>query len=295
VCSFGSTDRGRVRPANEDHFLIADLGKGVRVRQSSLPQLPSEPGDETAYLLVVADGMGGHQAGERASNLTLRALLAFLRDCPHGFTGLRGPEGEALVRTFHDAIHQAQRTLFADAGRHPGRHGMGTTLTLAYGCGGDLCVAHVGDSRCYLLRGGALRRLTQDHTMTEEMVRHGLLTRAQAAQSPYRHVITNCVGGHEPALRIEANRIEVEAGDLLLLCSDGLTDMVSDERIRAILLAEPDLEEACGRLVAEANAQGGKDNITVVLARLDPVEPGSAENHPAGSDCARRQPMPAGG
>jgi protein phosphatase len=281
VRNFGLTDSGRVRPANEDHFLIAELTRGLHVRQSSVPQpsvqpacLPRPPmeSDGTGHLLVVADGMGGHRAGEYASRLTVQALVKSLGARPEGAVRLRGPEGETLVRNFHDAIEQAQRILFAEGARHPECRGMGTTLTLAYVSGRDLFVAHVGDSRCYLLRGGELRRLTQDHTMTEEMLRLGVIRPAQAATHIYRHVVTNCLGGSEPALRVEMHRTELEPGDVLLLCSDGLTDMVPDERIRDILLAEPNPEEACASLVAEANEQGGKDNITVVLARCESAD-----------------------
>jgi protein phosphatase len=269
VCSFGLTDPGRVRPNNQDHFLIAELAKSLWVLHSSVPQAGLLQGDEEGHLLAVADGVGGHQGGERASSLTILTLEKFLLNTLRWFTALRGPDGEALAQAFQDAIAEAQKALFAEGARRPGSRGMGTTLTLAYAFGRELFVAHVGDSRCYLLRDGALTRLTQDHTLVQELVRHGIVSPEEAAHHPYRHVITNCVGGTEADLRIDTQRLELEPDDLLLLCSDGLTDMVPDERIREVLLAEPDLPQACARLVAEANERGGRDNITAVLARFE--------------------------
>jgi protein phosphatase len=268
VESFGLTDRGRVRLSNEDNFLIADLAKSLRVLHSSLRQPAVQEGEDLGHLLVVADGMGGHSAGEQASSLTVLTLEHFLLNTLNWFFAFRGPDGDNLTGTFREAVEEAQALLFHAAARRPDWRGMGTTLTLAYAFGNDLFVAHVGDSRCYLLRGGTLRRLTQDHTFVSEMVRHGVLRPAAAEHHPYRHVITNCVGGTERCLRVETTRIELEPDDVLLLCSDGLTEMVPDERIRAVLREETDLEEACARLVAEANEAGGKDNITVVLARF---------------------------
>jgi protein phosphatase len=144
--------------------------------------------------------------------------------------------------------------------------GMGTTLTMAFVADWKLFVAHAGDSRCYLLSGGELHQLTHDHTQVAELVRAGVLSPAEASQHPYRHVITNVLGGHEPGVWVEMHKLALEAGDVLLLCSDGLTEMVPDARIAAILQEEPEPRRACERLVAEANEQGGKDNVTALVA-----------------------------
>jgi serine/threonine protein phosphatase PrpC len=147
---------------------------------------------------------------------------------------------------------------------------MATTLTLAYFLHHDLFVAHVGDSRCYLLRSNLLYRLTRDHTMVAEMVRRGVLKPEEAAHHAYRHVVTNVVGGSDPGVQVEMHKVALEAGDCLLLCSDGLTEMVPDADILNVLVtAQPDPAAACDRLVALANEKGGKDNITVVVARFD--------------------------
>jgi protein phosphatase len=130
-------------------------------------------------------------------------------------------------------------------------------------------VAHVGDSRCYLLRRGLLYRLTHDHTLVAEMVRRGVIDAQEAAHCGYRHVITNVVGGSDPGVRVEVHKLPLEAGDTLLLCSDGLTEMVPDPEVLAVLQAEADPARACARLVSCANEHGGKDNVTVVVARFE--------------------------
>jgi serine/threonine protein phosphatase PrpC len=149
---------------------------------------------------------------------------------------------------------------------------MGTTVTMTYQLGPELFVVHVGDSRGYLLRGDRLQRLTSDHTLTAELVRRGALDPQDAAHHPYRHVITNCVGGTEPGVSVEARKLDLAAGDVLLLCSDGLTDMVDDAAIQGVLSAEADPRAACERLVSRANEAGGKDNITAIVARFEATE-----------------------
>jgi protein phosphatase len=145
---------------------------------------------------------------------------------------------------------------------------MGTTMTLAFISGRSLFVVHAGDSRCYLLRDGTLRQLTEDHTVVGELARHGVISPEQAHHHPFRHVVTNVLGGKDASLRVDVQRLDLKAADVVLLCSDGLTDMLDDQRLAQILTAEPEPETACGLLVAEANAKGGKDNVTAVVARF---------------------------
>jgi protein phosphatase len=272
VRSFGLTDPGKVRPRNEDNFLIAELAKSLCVRQSSLRQEQVHYSDQRGYLFIVADGMGGHQAGDQASSLAVTSIEAFTLNTFKWFFHLKGTEEKNVLAEFQAALRQADARLIDKADGHPEFQGMGTTLTMAYNLGVDLFVVHVGDSRCYLFRQGELRRLTRDHTLTDELVRRGALTPEDAARHPYRHVITNCVGGTVAGLEAEAHKLELAPGDALLLCSDGLTEMVPDESIREVLRTEDGPQAACERLVAEANARGGKDNITVILARFDPAE-----------------------
>src|SRR5262249_10967202 len=156
--------------------------------------------------------------------------------------------------------------VLTESQEHPELHGMGTTLTLAYVVASELFVAHVGDSRCYLLRGRMLYRITRDHTLVEAMLRRGIITEAEAATHKMRHVIANVLGGNEPGVDIELHKLSLEPNDRLLLCSDGLTEMISDSEIAAILDEAAIPQDACERLIARANEQGGSDNITAIVA-----------------------------
>jgi protein phosphatase len=271
VHSFGLTDPGRVRPSNEDHFLVAELARTLWVRQSSLPQSPTHHGRSRGHVFLVADGMGGHQAGEVASALTVSIVEAFVLHLLRRFSNLEPDDDETVLRDFRTALRQADARLFEEAAQHPEFAGMGTTLTLAFASAWSLFVVHAGDSRCYLLRGGELRQLTTDHTLAAEMARHGMISKEEARHHQLRHVVTNVVGGGKAGVQVEVHKAELAPGDVLLLCSDGLSDMLADDRLAAVLESEPDPRAACQRLVAEANEQGGKDNITAVIARFEAV------------------------
>jgi protein phosphatase len=269
VRTFGLTDPGLVRPSNEDQFVVAQLTKAMRIQYASLPQPKTLYADERGYLFIVADGMGGHAAGERASAIAVQSMEDFTLNTLKWFFRLKGAEDQDILTEFQTALQQTDARVFQEAANHPENAGMGTTVTLAYTFGSRLFLVHVGDSRAYLLRKGQLDRLTKDHTLVEEMVRRGQLPSAMAAHHRLRHVITNAIGGHKPGVQVECHRLEVQPDDVFLLCSDGLTGMVPDDRIAAILEAEHEPQAACEHLVAEANRQGGKDNITVVLARFE--------------------------
>jgi protein phosphatase len=272
VRSYGLTDVGKRRRQNEDQFLIAELTKALRVRQSSLAQPKTQYSDERGYLFIVADGMGGHQAGEQASALAVGTIEEFVLNTLKWFFHLRSDEEQNVLAEFQAALRQADEKIFEQATRHPELRGMGTTLTMAYSSDSQLFVVHVGDSRCYLHRNGQLYRLTHDHTLVEEMLRHHALTPEQAARHYLRHVITNCVGGDRLGLQVEVHRVELVPGDTILLCSDGLTEMLPDTRIGEVLAANPDPRVVCEALVEEANARGGRDNITVVVSRYSEPE-----------------------
>jgi len=278
VESFGMTHPGRVRPSNEDHFLIASLSKALQVLQSSLHQPSEQHSDGHGHLFLVADGMGGHRAGEQASALAIGTIEGCVLNALQGFCDLQSPETRTVLADLQQALRQADERIFEVTARHPEFRGMGTTVTMAYAVGAELYVAHVGDSRCYLLRAGKLHQLTHDHTLVDEMVRRGLLEPGQAGQHQYRHVITNAVGGHEQGIKVESRRLKLEADDVLLLSSDGLTEMVPPEEIGGLLRTEPEPRRACERLVALANERGGKDNVTVVVARFH--EPRAASGGP---------------
>jgi protein phosphatase len=266
------TDTGRVRPANEDQFLIAVLHKALQIERTSLPQAKLQHSSDRSYLFVVADGMGGHAGGEQASILAVDTVEAFILETFKWFAQCKGPEQDQVLTDFQKALGHANARILAEAERHPELHGMGTTLTLAYSLNDVLFVAHVGDSRCYLQRDQALYRLTQDHTLVEEMIRRGALSAEEASRHHWRHVVTNAVGGDSAQVKVDVHMLRLEAGDRVLLCSDGLTEMASEEEINQILAAAADPEQACRRLVARANEAGGKDNITVIVAHFIGVQ-----------------------
>jgi protein phosphatase len=229
------TDTGRQREANEDSYF------------------------SRAPLFAVADGMGGAQAGEVASRM---AVEAFER------ADESGAAPEVLLRR---TAQEANREIFDLAQGDSSRSGMGTTLTAALLHGDEISFGHVGDSRAYVFREGKLKQITNDHSLVEELRRQGKLTRDQAAEHPQRSVITRALGP-EPNVDVDTMTFSARPGDVFLLCSDGLTTMLEDEDVAAILARESDLHKAARRLVRAANERGGRDNITVVLFRLEPAE-----------------------
>jgi PPM family protein phosphatase len=271
VQSFGLTDCGKVRLNNEDQFLITVLLKTLQVQQSSLPQAMIQHSHDRSHLFIVADGMGGHTGGEQASALAISSVEDFVLGTFKWFAQCKGPDEDRVLVDFQNALSQANSRVLAEADERPELRGMGTTLTLAYSLNDVLFVAHVGDSRAYLCRNSILYRLTHDHSVVEEMIRRGELTVQQAAQHAWRHVITNAVGCDSPEIKVEVHKLFLESGDRLLLCSDGLTGMLTDAVIRDSLLAEGDPEQACRRLVALANEAGGVDNITTIVAHFLPA------------------------
>ena len=232
------TDTGRQRTANEDSLFV------------------------DAPLFVVADGMGGAQAGEVASRA---AAESFAQNLPSG-----PPE-----RLLEETIEGANRTIHELARKDPSLAGMGTTTTAALVDldAEEVAIGHVGDSRAYRLRGGKLEQLTRDHSLVEEMRRKGQLTDAQAEDHPQRSIITRALGP-EPEVEVDLQTVPAQAGDVFLICSDGLTTMLDDEKIANLLGRATSLQSAVRALVDEANRAGGRDNITVVLFRLEDADGG---------------------
>src|SRR5215218_5267141 len=229
------TDTGRQRDANEDAYLA---------------QSP---------VFAVADGMGGAQAGEVASRLAAESFEAVQR-------GTESPEAylRAIAKTANARIHRLAQS-------DSSRSGMGTTFTAALVEGEDVGFAHVGDSRAYLFRDGELKLLTSDHSLVEELRRQGRLTDEQAEDHPQRSIITRALGP-EPHVAVDTMTYRARPGDVFVLCSDGLTTMVPDQRIEEILRSAPGLDAASAQLVKEANEAGGRDNITVIMFRLEGAE-----------------------
>ena len=269
VRRFGMTDRGIVRAANEDQFLIAELTKAMRIEQCSLPQPPTKYADDQGHIFLVADGLGAAPAGEEASVMVVKSVEDFLVNTLKWFFQLKGFEKESVVAEFQNALRRADAKIFAEVAQHPELEGMGTTLTLAYSLGENLFVANAGDSRCYLFRHNQLKQLTYDHTLAQDLVRQGMPPLKPGEHLVGGELITNAIGGHEPGVRAEVYKTNLKPNDVLLLATDGLTSGVSDERIAATLQAEPDPKIACERLVAQSLEQGGFDNVTVIVARYE--------------------------
>lgn len=271
---FGAlTHVGLRRPSNEDSYLIGRTGRVWERIATSLrdDELPARH-EECGYLLAVADGMGGHHAGEVASTLALRTAVALILNAAHWALKLDSPEersqevSEAIDRGL-EYFRQVHRAVVERARADPALARMGTTLTGAYIFGTDLFVMHVGDSRAYLLRDGKLAQLTHDHTIAQGMVEAGQMTPEQARHHRFSHMLTRAIGGEAADVRPDVVYRELRDGDALLVCSDGLTGMVDDARIADVLRREANAEAACQALLKEALAGGGKDNITILVAR----------------------------
>lgn len=228
------TDIGMVREINEDSFVC---------------QPP---------LFLVADGMGGHVAGEVASRLAAETIARHF--------AAAGPESE-YTEALAEAISQANALIFRMARKNSDCTGMGTTVTAAFIDGHQLFWGHVGDSRLYLLRDGELRQLTEDHSLVSELVKNGSITAEEALTHPHRNILTRAVGTDDH-IKVDTGGLTLEAGDRLLLCTDGLTNMLADDEIRAVLAGEG--QAAAAELVRRANAAGGLDNVTAVV-----VDPGA--------------------
>jgi len=249
VKAFGLTHVGRQRQHNEDAFLVSDDSR----------------------LFLVADGMGGHAAGEIASRIAVDAVSEFILHTkeddgtwPHSYDEQFSRSTNRLM-----AALRLANTRVVEAMRKDVRlRGMGTTIVAGLAEGGTVSISHVGDSRAYLVREERLSRLTNDHSWVFEQVQAGMITEAEAEKHPLRNVITRALGG---ALQVvpDAKEVEARAGDVYLLCSDGLTGMVpEDEILKIVLENREDLEKACEQLVEVANANGGSDNVTTILLEV---------------------------
>lgn len=260
---------GRVRTNNEDHYLVARFDRAMQLLLSNLPPGygPNIRTTETGYALLVADGMGGAAAGEVASRTAISALVDLILRAPNWIMRLDDASASEMLRRIGERFRSIRETLVEEATADPSLQGMGTTLTMAGSIGADLVIGHVGDSRAYLMREGRLLRLTRDDTMAQVLVDRGLISAEEVATHPMRHMLTDVVGTKGGEARAELHRWRLQDEDQVLLCTDGLTDMVSDEVISSVLLQPGSAAEACRSLVDLALEGGGEDNVTVVLSR----------------------------
>ncbi|SMP47576.1 protein phosphatase [Neorhodopirellula lusitana] len=274
----GLTDVGRRRSQNQDQFLIAELRKSMQVQASSL-RFESQTnlfGDARGQLWIVADGMGGHAAGQRASRVAMDQLIQQLLNTVHWFLQsdqVQSVDESEFVSSLQRILHVAHAQILSEAESDQSQRGMGTTLTMAYVVWPRMYVVHVGDSRCYLVRDGVCEQLTTDHTLAHQLVEAGGLNPEDEAASRWSNVLWNVLGGSgEHELTAEVRRVDLMEGDTVLLCSDGLSRYLSATAL-ADVIAEgtSELNAVCQRLVDLANEAGGEDNITVIVAKPDRV------------------------
>jgi protein phosphatase len=261
------SDPGKVRERNEDHYFVARGGRHITTLLTNVPSgdVPSQFG-ETGYLMIVADGMGGHAGGEVASRMAIATLINIILHVPDWILRLDEEHAQKVMERAAQRYRQVHEALQELARLDPRLRGMGTTMTGAISLGDDLFITQVGDSRAYLFRDGRLQLLTRDQTQAQMLADSGLISQQEVARHRLRHVLTSALGGSQKDVRVEIQRFKLIDGDRLLLCTDGLTDMVEDSKIADALASESRSDAACRLLVEGALANGGKDNVTVVLA-----------------------------
>jgi PPM family protein phosphatase len=261
VSVFGKTDLGRTRDHNEDTFLVADLSRRVSSLQPDVREHEVGP---RGSLFMVADGMGGAAAGEVASRMAADAVFSHM-------TSVWPEDNEISAQRFayrmKEAVELANNRIHTHAREHPEVRGMGTTATVAGIFASDLYLAQVGDSRAYLVRNGQITQITKDQSLMQRLVEAGELTEEEAEQSERRNIILQALGP-DPRVKVDLTRQSLRRGDLLVLCSDGLSGQVKKEEIAEIASSSPDLMELCAKLIDLANERGGPDNITAIAARF---------------------------
>lgn len=269
-----ATHRGHVRSNNEDHYLVVRFRRTLENLYTNLDKgMLARSYDLTGYGLLVADGLGGMAAGEVASRTALTKLVQLVLDTPDWMLDLRQPRNlETVQQRMTERFLRIDETIREQAESDATLSGMGTTLTAAANLGSDLLIAHIGDSRAYLFRDGSLSQITRDHTLAQAMIEAGVAGYDEPAARSMRHVLTAALGSLGPKNRPDIQRLQVNSNDQLLLCTDGLTEMVDDKTIASVLHNADSADKACEDLVTVALAAGGLDNVTVVLARFGEAE-----------------------
>lgn len=270
---FGRTDVGRTREHNEDAFVVADLSTDNATLQ---PEVRTHVAGPKGSLFMVADGMGGAAAGEIASAMAVEIVLGELRTT---WVAAAESSSDAFVRAIKQATKAANERINAYALAHPEYRGMGTTATIAGLLGDTLYLAQVGDSRAYVVRAGETRQITKDQSLMQKLIEAGELTEEEAEHSERRNIILQALGP-EPLIKVDLTHQTVRRGDTLVLCSDGLSGQVTKDEITTVINEEEDLTNACKRLIDRANANGGPDNITVIIARFEGagLQPSASED-----------------
>ena len=267
--TFGaSSHQGKVREDNEDHYVVTRRRKERFVLDSNLPAEFQETFHDDAFVMAVADGMGGQAFGKLASMMALRVGMGLGTDEIKWSTKINEAEAQELKEKIEAFMRLIDHEINSQMENHRELVGMGTTLTVAYTVGKHAFIAHVGDSRAYLMRGHSLSQLTRDHTIANELLDAGMISRDTRHFRRLSHMLSNCLGGPGEGVSVESHWITLEDGDRLLICSDGLTDMVAEDEIKQVLLEYLDCQQATDALVASALDHGGKDNVTVIVGQF---------------------------
>ncbi len=267
---FGLTQSGTKQLLNQDQFLIADLEKSMRIHWSSLSLDDHSRlfGNSQGKLLLVADGMGGEDAGDQASRLATESITKYVLNTMPWFLQLDEQSDDDLHDELVEALQRCEERVEIDVQQHPERAGMGTTLTMAYLIWPRLYIVHAGNSRCYLFRQSSLKQITKDHNLAEELIVKGVLE-ADKVPEIWEDTLLNVIGGDDDSdLKPDVHKTKLQIGDKLLLCTDGLTKHVPDFKISEILSQDLSADETCTRLANQAKDNGGLDNITVIVARF---------------------------
>jgi len=264
---------GHVRPNNEDHYLVIKFGRSLQSLYTNVSADLLPPNyDLTGYGLVVADGLGGMSGGEVASRTALAKLVELVIDTPDWILGFDVEQKvETILSRAKERFLKIDENLKNQADHDASLSGMGTTLTTAATLGNNLVIGHIGDSRAYLYRGGGLTQLTKDHTVAQELIDAGVSGSDPAARS-MRHVLTAALGSLGTRIQPEVRRLRLKENDQLVLCTDGLSDMVDEKTIASMLRNSSSAAKACEDLKTVALAAGGTDNLTVIVARFGPPQ-----------------------
>ena len=264
----GLSHSGRVRENNEDHFLISRMGRFLEVQQTNIPdELRPERFEECFYGLIVADGVGGGAAGEVASRTAIRALVDMAESSPNWFFRLdEDRHVKELMERLRNRAGQIHEELIRTAKDDPALRGFGTTMTLGLSVGNVFFLSHIGDSRAYLFRKGVLQQLTHDHTLAQELTDKGFTSEYGVPVDRFRHVLTQALTDKRGAVDAEVIAVDLEDADRVLLCTDGLTDMIDDAAIAEVMGRDMPSAETCRELIDRALAAGGSDNVTVAMA-----------------------------
>ncbi|HEU4955381.1 MAG TPA: protein phosphatase 2C domain-containing protein [Gemmatimonadales bacterium] len=266
---YGLTHPGKVRKDNQDHFLVCALHKSATVQHSSLPIEHLTPGSQrVALLMMVADGVGGGHRGEEASRLALEGVTRYVTGCMDCYYGAASSEDGGFYTALKEVAAQCHAELLRRGEEDSDYRGMATTLTLYLGHWPRAFLLQVGDSRCYLLRGDELTQITRDQTMAQELIDLGVMKPADAVGTRYERTLSSSIGGQQTAPVV--SKFDLTWDTVVLLCSDGLTRLVPDERIRERLRSMTSAKQACEALLQDALDAGGDDNITVVVRRAVP-------------------------